>query len=99
MVPVSRQTPPTIRRFSTTATRFPSLAAWTAARWPAGPLPMHTRSKSKGLLILLYSPILLHRFALLLPDCSFNQLRFCLQSLLLQAVAPVAKDVQYALVL
>jgi hypothetical protein len=46
MVPVSTQMPPTHRFFSTTATRLPSLAAWTAARWPAGPLPIATRSKS-----------------------------------------------------
>ena len=32
------------RRFSTTAARLPSLAACTAARCPAGPLPMQTRS-------------------------------------------------------
>ena len=44
MVPVSTQQPPNIGRFSTTATRFPSLALWTAARWPAGPLPMQIRS-------------------------------------------------------
>jgi hypothetical protein len=46
IVPVSTQTPPTSRRFSTTAARFPSLAAWIAARCPAGPLPMQMRSKS-----------------------------------------------------
>ena len=44
IVPVSTHTPPTIRRRSTTATRFPNFAAWTAALCPAGPLPMHTRS-------------------------------------------------------
>ena len=44
IVPVSMHTPPTIRRFSTTAARFPSFAACTAARCPAGPLPMATRS-------------------------------------------------------
>ena len=36
--------PPTQRAFSTTAVRRPSLAACTAARWPAGPLPMQIRS-------------------------------------------------------
>ncbi len=46
MVPVSMHTPPTQRRFSITAARRPSLAAWTAARCPAGPLPIETRSKS-----------------------------------------------------
>src|SRR5262245_25124772 len=46
IVPVSRHTPPTQRRFSTTAARWPSLAACTAARCPAGPLPIATRSKS-----------------------------------------------------
>ena len=46
MVPVSMHAPPTERRFSTTAARRPSFEACTAARWPAGPLPMQTRSKS-----------------------------------------------------
>ena len=46
VVPVSTHTPPTQRAFSMTATRLPILAACTAARWPAGPLPMATRSKS-----------------------------------------------------
>jgi hypothetical protein len=47
IVPVSMQEPPTHRCRSTTATRFPSFAAWTAARCPAGPLPMQMRSYSK----------------------------------------------------
>jgi hypothetical protein len=46
IVPVSTQTPPTHAFFSITATRLPSFDAWTAARWPAGPLPIATRSKS-----------------------------------------------------
>src|SRR6185437_6470131 len=37
MVPVFVQTPPSVSRRSTTATRRPSLAAWMAARWPPGP--------------------------------------------------------------
>src|SRR6516164_10151240 len=44
MVPVLMQTPPTTLCFSTTATRFPALAAWIAARCPPGPEPMTTRS-------------------------------------------------------
>ena len=44
MVPVWMQTPPIISRRSTTATRLPSLAAATAAFWPAGPLPITARS-------------------------------------------------------
>ncbi len=46
IVPVSTQTPPTCRFFSMMATRLPSFAAWTAARWPAGPLPIAIRSNS-----------------------------------------------------
>jgi hypothetical protein len=45
-VPAGVRMPPTQRRFSTTAARLPSLAAWIAERWPAGPLPIATRSKS-----------------------------------------------------
>ena len=44
MVPVATQMPPRVVRRSTIATRRPSFAACTAPRWPAGPLPMHTRS-------------------------------------------------------
>src|SRR5215472_10158844 len=44
MVPVLIETPPTTLCFSTTATRFPALAAWIAARCPPGPEPMTTRS-------------------------------------------------------
>src|SRR6202522_2525009 len=44
MVPVWTETPPTRRPFSTTITELPSLAACTAARRPAGPLPMTTKS-------------------------------------------------------
>ena len=44
MVPVLMQTPPTTERASTTATRLFILAAATAARCPAGPEPMTTRS-------------------------------------------------------
>jgi hypothetical protein len=44
IVPVFTQTPPTISRFSQIPTFFPSLAAWTAARWPAGPVPRTKRS-------------------------------------------------------
>src|SRR3990172_8567970 len=46
MVPVLIQTPPTTARRSTTATCFPNFAAWMAARCPAGPEPITTRSKS-----------------------------------------------------
>src|SRR6266850_638101 len=45
MVPVLMQTPPTSCCFSHIATRLRSLAAWVAARWPPGPLPMTIRSK------------------------------------------------------
>src|SRR5579859_2396733 len=44
MVPVWTETPPTRRPFSTTSTDLPSLAAWIAARRPAGPLPMTMKS-------------------------------------------------------
>jgi len=44
IVPVPRHTPPRQGCFPMMAARLPSLAAWTAARCPAGPLPMHTRS-------------------------------------------------------
>lgn len=44
MVPVWMQPPPIMSRRSTTATRLPSLAAATAAFWPAGPLPITARS-------------------------------------------------------
>jgi hypothetical protein len=37
-------TPPTTAVFSTTATRLSSLAAWIAARWPAGPEPITSKS-------------------------------------------------------
>src|SRR6187200_2704351 len=43
-VPKFVETPPRFAR-SITAARFPSLAACTAARWPAGPEPTATRSK------------------------------------------------------
>ena len=46
MVPVLVQTPPTTLTASTTATRRPSLAAWIAAFWPAGPDPITSMSKS-----------------------------------------------------
>src|SRR6266496_1555542 len=45
MVPVLAQTPPITSRFSTRATRLPTLAPWMAARCPAGPEPMTMRSK------------------------------------------------------
>src|SRR5438876_7987611 len=45
MVPVFTETPPSDRRFSTTATFLPSLAACMAAWWPAGPLPSTRMSK------------------------------------------------------
>ena len=45
-MPVLMQTPPTTSWRSTSITRLPSLAAWMAARWPAGPDPIATRSKS-----------------------------------------------------
>jgi hypothetical protein len=41
---VCTETPPTRRPFSTTRTDRPSLAAWIAARRPAGPLPMTMKS-------------------------------------------------------
>src|SRR5580693_7149429 len=44
MVPVLMHTPPTMERASTTTTRLPNLAAATAARCPAGPEPITTRS-------------------------------------------------------
>src|ERR1700677_584954 len=44
MVPVLMHTPPTMDRASTTTTRLPNLAAATAARCPAGPEPITTRS-------------------------------------------------------
>ena len=36
--------PPTCGSRSTTATCFPSFEAWIAARWPAGPDPITTKS-------------------------------------------------------
>ncbi len=44
IVPVCRQTPPTISLRSMTATFFPSFAAAIAAFCPAGPDPMTTSS-------------------------------------------------------
>ena len=44
MVPVLMQTPPTTSLRSMMPTFLPSLAAWTAAFWPAGPVPMTSRS-------------------------------------------------------
>jgi hypothetical protein len=44
MVPVWRHTPPTISLRSMTATLLPSFAAAIAPFWPAGPVPMTTRS-------------------------------------------------------
>ncbi len=44
IVPVLIATPPTTSRRSTMHTRRPSFAAWTAARCPAGPLPITHRS-------------------------------------------------------
>jgi hypothetical protein len=44
IVPVFTQLPPTVLRRSTIAARRRSLAAWTAARWPAGPEPMTSSS-------------------------------------------------------
>src|SRR6185503_2230649 len=44
IVPVLIATPPSSDRRSTTATFLPILAACTAARCPAGPLPITTRS-------------------------------------------------------
>src|SRR5580765_123019 len=44
MVPVLVQTPPTASLRSMMPTFLPSLAAWTAAFWPAGPVPMTRRS-------------------------------------------------------
>src|SRR5207249_3232677 len=48
IVPVWIDTPPTRPRRSTTATRLPSFAPWTAARWPPGPEPITSRSRSTG---------------------------------------------------
>ena len=45
-VPRCTVTPPTPRFRSMSATRLPSFAAWIAADWPAGPLPITTRSNS-----------------------------------------------------
>src|SRR5580658_2214429 len=50
MVPVLMHTPPTTERASTTATRLFILDAATAARWPAGPEPMTTRSYLRALM-------------------------------------------------
>jgi hypothetical protein len=58
IVPVSMQTPPTSLRFSTTAARRPSFAAWIAARCPAGPLPMQMRSKSYGIAEAYYNGVM-----------------------------------------
>ena len=44
-MPVFAHTPPMGSRRSTTATVAPTLAAWIAAFWPAGPEPSTTRSK------------------------------------------------------
>src|ERR1700690_441080 len=44
IVPVLMHTPPIMVCFSTTATRFPALASWMAARCPPGPEPITTRS-------------------------------------------------------
>src|SRR5579859_2036637 len=55
MVPVLTQTPPTKVRASTTATFLCILEAATAARWPAGPEPMTTRSYLTAL-IQVYLP-------------------------------------------
>src|ERR1700687_1432337 len=44
MVPVLIAVPPTTSSFSISATRLPNLAAWIAARCPAGPGPMTMRS-------------------------------------------------------
>src|SRR5216684_1311813 len=40
MVPVLMAAPPITSIFSTSAARLPNLAAWIAARWPAGPDPI-----------------------------------------------------------
>src|SRR6267154_1713758 len=40
MVPVLIAAPPITSIFSTSAPRLPNLAAWIAARWPAGPDPI-----------------------------------------------------------
>src|SRR5260370_4912911 len=45
MVPVLMQHPPIVSIFSISATCFPNLAPWIAARCPAGPEPITTRSK------------------------------------------------------
>ncbi len=47
IVPVLIAAPPTTSARSITHTLFPSLAAWIAARWPAGPLPITQRSHSR----------------------------------------------------
>src|SRR5262249_16709133 len=46
IVPVCTHTPPIVRFRSTMATFLRSLAAQIAPFWPAGPLPMTTRSYS-----------------------------------------------------
>src|SRR6266436_4186014 len=45
IVPVLIPAPPTLPSFSTSATRFPKIAAVLAPQMPAGPPPMTTRSK------------------------------------------------------
>src|SRR3954469_8468429 len=51
IVPVWIETPPTRLRRSITATRLPSFAPCTAARWPPGPEPITSRSRSTGRVI------------------------------------------------
>src|SRR5208283_4016525 len=51
MVPVCTQTPPMVRLRSMMATFLRSLAAQIAAFWPAGPLPITTRSYSLASII------------------------------------------------
>jgi hypothetical protein len=46
IVPVLIPAPPTLPSFSTSATRFPKIAAVLAPQMPAGPPPITTRSKS-----------------------------------------------------
>src|SRR6266498_3925860 len=44
MVPVLMQAPPSTGFRSASSTRLPSLAAWIAAFWPPGPVPITTMS-------------------------------------------------------
>ena len=60
------QTPPTTSRLSISATRFPNLAPWIAARCPAGPEPITIRSYA------LIPPCLSRKTTTAGPGCSLG---------------------------